>query len=204
MMGKIKEVAAREKILTAARLLFSSQGFNGASVSVIAKEAGVNKALLFYYFNSKKNLYEEVIKDVFDSFLKAIPPINDEHGDPWEQLKEMLRAYIFHSAQTRDLSMMIVRELVAGRGPGLPLSLEHLEHVKSQVRRPLVDLLTQGMRRGTFKDIDPEFVATAILGILHIYYRLPQGPERPVDDEEVFQNTISLLEKGILSGRNDE
>lgn len=54
----------RERILEAAKQLFLEKGFDGASMSAIAKSAGVNKALLFHHFGDKANLWCEVKADV--------------------------------------------------------------------------------------------------------------------------------------------
>ena len=52
---------SRERILDAAEKEFARKGFDGARVDEIAKEAGVNKALIYYYFESKKELLEELV-----------------------------------------------------------------------------------------------------------------------------------------------
>lgn len=52
----------KKKILDSARLEFSQQGLGGARVNMIAKRAGVNKQLIYYYFTDKDGLYREVLK----------------------------------------------------------------------------------------------------------------------------------------------
>src|ERR1700681_3335038 len=54
--------ASRSAILDAAERIFASYGYEGAAMSLIAKEAGQAQALLHYHFATKKNLYEEVFK----------------------------------------------------------------------------------------------------------------------------------------------
>lgn len=53
--------SAKRKILSTARTVFAEKGYDGASISEIAKRAGVNKALLFYYFESKENILKEIV-----------------------------------------------------------------------------------------------------------------------------------------------
>src|SRR5215472_9862457 len=53
---------SRAKILSAAERVFARDGLAGARTDTIAAEAGVNKALLYYYFKSKESLYEAVIE----------------------------------------------------------------------------------------------------------------------------------------------
>src|SRR5580693_4813702 len=75
MVGHAKSVPsaervaeARERILDAALRIFSVDGLAGARTEAIAAAAGVNKALLYYYFKSKESLYEAVVEDHFAEF----------------------------------------------------------------------------------------------------------------------------------------
>jgi len=61
-----------ETILNAAKEVFVEYGFDGASMQKIADRAGINKALLHYYFRSKEKLFEETFKEVF---YTMIPPL---------------------------------------------------------------------------------------------------------------------------------
>ena len=56
------EIQTRDRILAVSRLLFAEIGFNGTSIREIAKQADVNVSAVNYYFSSKENLYEEVLK----------------------------------------------------------------------------------------------------------------------------------------------
>lgn len=55
-----KSSEARQNILKSARVNFLEKGFSGTSMSQIAKDAGVTKGLLFYYFNTKEELWQRV------------------------------------------------------------------------------------------------------------------------------------------------
>src|SRR5258708_18267071 len=63
-----QNAGARAAILAAAERQFAKAGLAGARTEEIAAEAGVNKALLYYYFESKEHLYEAVIEDHFREF----------------------------------------------------------------------------------------------------------------------------------------
>ena len=71
----IIDQAAKENILKAARTEFSLRGFSGARLAVIAENAGVNKALIHYYFKNKDLLYENVWESFFmlDDNLENVP-----------------------------------------------------------------------------------------------------------------------------------
>jgi AcrR family transcriptional regulator len=61
-----------QKILEAARQVFLKKGWNGARMQEIADEAGINKALLHYYYRSKDKLFEAVFNEIFTQFITKV------------------------------------------------------------------------------------------------------------------------------------
>ena len=81
----------QELILNAARKVFRQKGFNSATVRDIADEAGVNHALINYYFKNKQNLLSAVLtNDLFSELVKLSAVVND----PTKTWREMLQAVI--------------------------------------------------------------------------------------------------------------
>ena len=71
---KNKELTTEEKIIDAARKLFTQNGFSATRTRDIAEEAGINLALLNYYFRSKQNLFQIIIEEKFDQLFGVIIP----------------------------------------------------------------------------------------------------------------------------------
>lgn len=67
-----KDISTEEKILEAARQVFYRKGMDGARMQEIADEAGINKALLHYYFRSKEKLFGAVFQEVMKGFFRSI------------------------------------------------------------------------------------------------------------------------------------
>ena len=65
----IKQKDTKNKILDAAKTIFTSKGFDGASIDSIALEAGVTKSLLYYYFENKDAVFYEVIKKTMQNLI---------------------------------------------------------------------------------------------------------------------------------------
>src|ERR1700735_5920987 len=65
---RVRSAETRAAILSAAGRVFAKSGLAGARTDAIADAAGVNKALLYYYFKSKESLYEAVVEDHFSEF----------------------------------------------------------------------------------------------------------------------------------------
>jgi TetR/AcrR family transcriptional regulator len=97
--GKHKAHIRREnvvKILHAAETVFAEKGFNGASVDLIAKRAGVPKPNVYYYFGSKEGLYRTVVEDICSVWLKA--------ADTFDDIDDPKSAFCHYVASKMDLA----------------------------------------------------------------------------------------------------
>jgi len=117
---------AKEKILNAAEKEFSVKGFDGARVDKIAKAAGVNKALIYYYFKSKKELlkalYERLVHSGFSSFdLTALA--DNLSGQENEKEHEALHKIISFLDSHRDIIRIILMESLKGNEENMLLDL---------------------------------------------------------------------------------
>ena len=81
-----------EKILEAAKKVFHRKGFEGARMQEIADEAGINKALLHYYFRSKDNLFEAVFRDAFFQLMGHAKTVFFSD----KPLKEKIQSFLTH------------------------------------------------------------------------------------------------------------
>ena len=65
LVDKDKVQITQQKIFEVATEIFSEKGFEGARVDEIAARAKINKAMIYYYFKSKENLFAEIVKNFF-------------------------------------------------------------------------------------------------------------------------------------------
>ncbi|WP_313502996.1 TetR/AcrR family transcriptional regulator [Kaistella carnis] len=74
-----EELSTEDKILNAASKVFTEKGFSGTRTRDIAEEAGINLALLNYYFRTKEKLFEQVMKvKIVLLFGQIIPIVTNE------------------------------------------------------------------------------------------------------------------------------
>jgi AcrR family transcriptional regulator len=83
-----------EKILEAAKTVFHRKGFEGARMQEIADEAGINKALLHYYFRTKENLFDAVFKAAFREIFAKLFMTIDADVPLEKKLKNLISEYI--------------------------------------------------------------------------------------------------------------
>lgn len=111
---------SKEKILEAATGLFAEMGRYGTPMEKIAEVAGVNKAMVYYYFSDRENLYREVFKQLLTGlFAAVIPEVKKaalEEDDPNERVKRISKAYSKNFAGNRNY-IRIILEAVTGLEP---------------------------------------------------------------------------------------
>jgi len=81
-------------ILIAARQVFISKGFEGARMQEIADQAGINKALLHYYFRSKEKLFEAVFSEVASNLFPAMRQMLEAELELKEKVTLFIRIYL--------------------------------------------------------------------------------------------------------------
>ncbi|HUT52000.1 MAG TPA: helix-turn-helix domain-containing protein [bacterium] len=116
----------RTEILHSARSLFAEKGFEGASTQEIADRAGVNKRLVFYYFNNKEELYLAALEDFFgkvEKFLDNFCVTPDDLDDPWLSLIRFSDNFIYFASRYEEPIRILMREIM-NRGKLLPLLTE--------------------------------------------------------------------------------
>jgi AcrR family transcriptional regulator len=112
MAKQKKDLSTEEKIKEAARKVFTSKGFAAARTRDIAEEAGMNLALLNYYFRSKEKLFEIVMLETLWQFLGGIQTIlYDTTTSIDEKIDNLTNRYIDQIIQHPDLPLFVLNEL---------------------------------------------------------------------------------------------
>jgi AcrR family transcriptional regulator len=100
-----------EKVLEAAKKVFHRKGFEGARMQEIADEAGINKALLHYYFRTKENLFDAVFKAAFGEIFSKLFSTVDSDIPLEEKLKNLINEYIGFLQKNSYIPGFILAEL---------------------------------------------------------------------------------------------
>src|ERR1700694_3271411 len=106
------------RIGAAAREEFAKRGFAGARVDQIARRAGVNKQLLFYYYHSKRGLFQAVLAQAASELEAALAVLALPGGGPLERLRRVLQAQFEFLARHPQLVALLSQAGRAGGGGG--------------------------------------------------------------------------------------
>jgi len=94
--------------------IFAECGYEGASVAVIADNAGLSKQNLMYYFPTKQALYERVLDDVLDDWLLRMAGLNDPTREPRDLLCAYIGAKLRFSREQPWASRVYAMEVIGG------------------------------------------------------------------------------------------
>ena len=102
-----------QQILEAALSVFSQFGFRGSTIDQIAKEAGLSKPNLLYYFPSKEAIHSELLSGLMDSWLDPMRALNAK-GDPKEEILSYMRRKLQMSRDFPRESRLFANEIIQG------------------------------------------------------------------------------------------
>lgn len=157
---------SRAAILAAAERLFAGAGLAGARTEGIAAEAGVNKALLYYYFKSKDALYEAVLEKHAREFYERATAILDSGGRPGEIVLAYVGMHFDFAAARPNYPVLIQRLSMSGGRP-----LERLARKYSApLARRLLEVIERGIRSGEFRRVSPQHVLMSLAALTGFYF----------------------------------
>jgi len=149
-----KENPTRQRLLEAGRLLFARDGFEGASIRDITREAGANLGAVTYHFGSKEALYHEVLQAVLTPLRDRILRACATSEPPVERLAGVIRQFFLHLEAAPDQPRFFLQEMVVDGPPPRPI----LE-VMLPVTRAVAGVVAQGQRDGSIRPgIPPLYV----------------------------------------------
>jgi TetR/AcrR family transcriptional regulator len=182
-------------ILAAARDEFAKRGFDGARVERIARRARVNKQLVFYYYRSKRGLFQAVVSHAARELEQALAQVASAEGGLMARLRVALDAQFEFLARNPDLVRLLVcaeRSETRAFAPAI---------------RRLVVLLAEGQGLGEVRDdLDPHLAAAQALVLMIAYPGLdalltanapPLGADEPGFSQRWRDAAVQLVLEGV-------
>ncbi|MFK7861958.1 MAG: TetR family transcriptional regulator C-terminal domain-containing protein [Granulosicoccus sp.] len=135
------QVQNESRIVAAALDVFSSCGYRGSTVDQIARNAGMSKANVLYYFNTKDEIYAAVLNRTLSIWLDPLEQL-DPTGDPIEQLWNYARQKLQLSRTAPHASRLFANEILQGANavrPFLETGLKRLVDSRCQIIQAWID-----------------------------------------------------------------
>jgi TetR/AcrR family transcriptional regulator len=195
--GKPEE--SRAAILQAAAHEFAAHGVAGARTDAIAREARVNKALLYYYFKDKETLYGAVLDDAFSGLKNAVFQVLDSQLPPREKIMAYAGAYFDFIASNQLYPRLMQREMMRAREGNSP----HIEKVIKTYIQPIFarvsEVLREGIANGEFRAVNPvHFVPSMVAMIVFYFSSAPMMQKivgfNPLTPERIVERRAAVLD----------
>lgn len=178
-------------ILQAAEKLFAEEGFDGASIRSIAREAGVNIAMISYYFGSKEKLLEALIIYRISGLGIALENILNEDLPPLQKVDRLIDLYISRINQNKCVYQILHFELSTKKRV---MDMQSFIDIKNQNMAAFRRIIEDGQQQGVFrKDINTLLIPPTIMGTI-VHFRMNRsflGPLLGLDTDEKLENYIS-------------
>ncbi len=128
------------QILDAASALLAEAGSDAFTAAAVAKRAGVNKALIFYYWGSVADLFERVLEGYYESHRSALEAALAKAGTARKRVHRLVDAYLDFMQDNRAYAR-IVQHQIAGAGPYAEVVQRHYAEITRWALAQLADLV---------------------------------------------------------------
>ena len=163
---------SRDRVFAAAAAEFAARGYAGANVDRIARAARLNKAMIYYHFKSKAELYREILKDMFAAVRSGVLQVAASDLTPEDKIRGFIEA-IASAAEARPHFPPIWLREIAERGEHVDAST--LVYVRDVVVT-LGKIIEEGRRAGRFHAVSPAIIQSGIIAPLLFFFAT--GPLR--------------------------
>jgi len=204
---KKADLPSKEKILLAAQKEFAARGFSGARMETIARSAAINKAMLFYYFSSKENLYRTVLFGVFNEIFGEIGSFISQPLTPDLFLEKFPEIYIRFIARHPDLLRIMVFDLIHNPENVTAAIAEIIHEKMSLGPQPLLGLIKRWHGQGLISEADPlhfmmNIVALSIFSFIGKPMVEAISGIKVENDEDFYRkriaSVVNILQRGML------
>jgi len=198
-MGKtqVAKTTRKEEIIRVAANLFSQKSYHDVTMDQIAEKVGVAKGTIYLYFESKENLYLEILEETYEE-IESILEKEIAKKDPAPQkLKKMLMLIFKFYLENLDVLRILSRDETH-------LIREHYEfteHWRVKGVRFYQKILEKGINEGSFRPVNTELTALIIFGLVRsvmFFYHTDKSAG------EIAEEIFSTISEGILDPRYEK
>ena len=171
------------------------------TVREIARKANINVAMVYYYFNTKEELHQNIIEGAFKSFFQSLKEGVDQGKGPEEKICDVVKIYINFLHHHKYLHRIILRETIS--------QSKHIDTIVKKYISRNIDLvhsiIKEGVREGVFKEHDTTLSTFSLIGMILYYFtyepifiRLisPEKRKKPIT-EFLPDHIFNLFMEGI-------
>jgi len=195
-------VRSRKRIVDAARQVFFEQGFERANLDEVARRAGLAKGTIYRHFESKAELYVEILAQNADTFVERMTRVIDPRVPAADQIRHLARFYFDHYTTQLEyfrIFWAIDNQRLIGQLP--PNLVALVTDVWKRALLLLAGVIERGVASGEFEPCDPWLSASVVWVGANAVIQTLEVPERRSlwerDVGLVYRETIELFLRGL-------
>lgn len=184
----------RANILEAAERIFAEVGLAGARTDAIAAAVGVNKALLYYYFRSKEELYRAILEARMRELRERVMAVLSSEGSAQAMLEGFVKAQ-FAFFSVRPYYPRLVQRLLMSGGRAIA------DLVREQfvpMYRKLVEVVENGVRSGELRPVDSHHAVLSLVALTVHYFAAAPIIRQVAGRDPYEQSNLAQREKEVL------
>jgi TetR/AcrR family transcriptional regulator len=192
--------ATKNQILDAAEIEFAVTGLIAARTEAIAAQTGVTKAMIYYYFQGKEELYQAVLERALVGMLGMAEQLQLDCLPPDAALVALLTTMLHCMSENPRIGSILCLEAIQNKGKYYPKQLGNILY------GTIVEILEQGMKLGVFRQLEPRHTAVNIVGACSFYFTAQENlkylwPGKRLLGKELLQHhaqeSINLIMAGV-------
>lgn len=172
----------RERMLEVAETRFAQKGYDGAHLESIASEVGVRKTALYYYFDSKEELYIAVLERMLLEFERAIADALERRESPQEQALHLADAINDLLGSRPNYSQILIRIFV----DRVPIDHTRLAPIVARLIQGVLAFHQRGIEQGAFRRLSSRHFFNSVLGMAAFYYGGGSACAQLMGVEDIF------------------
>jgi TetR/AcrR family transcriptional regulator, cholesterol catabolism regulator len=187
----------KEKIKKAAAHLFAIKGYTSTSMREIARDVGVTKAALYYHYESKDELFFDIIRDTFTELIHIHQKLAESDLPVWDIMDEWVEKMLSYSKVKND-HWQILNKFASGNIKNR--IYEEFARFWKESYRSIIRILERGIDHGEIrKDIDTRVLAGAVFGIVHGQFSVSFREKITFEDDIMKSMILGILKGGIAT-----
>lgn len=179
----------KKRILDVATEEFATLGYSGLSMNKLAEKLKINKAMIYYYFKDKRNLYDEVISSIIELNEEEKKEILNSSLEAKEKFKRYIKLYTKTINNNPNIIPLTLREMA-----NFDLGIEN--DIPNSIEQELVlmkQIILQLNLKEKYKDIDFYELKAMIIGTISSYYSMQKTPLKLSNIKDFDKNDTKIL-----------
>ena len=177
----------QKQILASALRVFIHKGFAGAKMCDIATEAGISYGLMYHYFQSKDEIYTELVRNAVDSSRRTMEQVRADDSEPIDKLRSLAQTIVTSVDEHQSAGYSFVLMMEAMTSENFPVQAALHTHDRERPLHALVSIVEEGQRKGQIAGGDPlELVRTFFAAVLGLASLKVAGTMAAMPDPKVL------------------